>query len=217
MYLKSLDEQIGEGICWREEAWICWSAGEDSVHPSRHFQPFSDSTNWWALRYVYHEFVDCLSYLQGWLYGKGCRSKRREKEKKFSALDLHSFPDYISLVILPFSCIYVCLFSGKKNLVTVLVDYTCWISTFFTLSVNLMQFTSFGIFVSSISLNKVDVMSDDPEREARVSMRLKFNPRHITELEEWIDRYDSRLPTLTNFILPVSHFAILLFLKCCPH
>lgn len=47
-------------------------------------------------------------------------------------------------------------------------------------------------------------MSDDPEREARVSMRLKFNPRHITELEEWIDRYDSRLPALTNFILPVS-------------
>ena len=53
-------------------------------------------------------------------------------------------------------------------------------------------------------LNKVDVMSDDPEREARVLRRLKFNPRHITELEQWIDKYDSCLPTLTNFILPVS-------------
>lgn len=55
---------------------------------------------------------------------------------------------------------------------------------------------------SLLATPRSDELSDDPEREARVSMRLKFNPRHITELEEWIDRYDSRLPALTNFILP---------------
>ncbi|XP_042237139.1 corrinoid adenosyltransferase-like [Homarus americanus] len=44
--------------------------------------------------------------------------------------------------------------------------------------------------------------ANDPEREARIRERLAFNPRHITELEGWIDKYSSRLPPLTNFILP---------------
>ncbi|XP_045609971.1 corrinoid adenosyltransferase MMAB [Procambarus clarkii] len=44
--------------------------------------------------------------------------------------------------------------------------------------------------------------TDDPERETRIRERLSFNPRHIIELEEWIDKYSSVLPPLTNFILP---------------
>ncbi|XP_042870322.1 corrinoid adenosyltransferase-like [Penaeus japonicus] len=44
--------------------------------------------------------------------------------------------------------------------------------------------------------------SNDPSREARIRERLSFNPRHITELEDWIDQYSSSLPDLTNFILP---------------
>lgn len=43
---------------------------------------------------------------------------------------------------------------------------------------------------------------DDPEKEARIREKLSFNPRHIIELEEWIDKYSSLLPPLTNFILP---------------
>ncbi|XP_076043931.1 corrinoid adenosyltransferase MMAB-like [Oratosquilla oratoria] len=42
----------------------------------------------------------------------------------------------------------------------------------------------------------------DEKREERIKSRLGFNPRHITELEEWIDSYSVRLPPLTNFILP---------------
>lgn len=46
--------------------------------------------------------------------------------------------------------------------------------------------------------------AEDPSREARIRERLSFNPRHITELEDWIDQYSVMLPDLTNFILPVS-------------
>ena len=34
--------------------------------------------------------------------------------------------------------------------------------------------------------------------------RTEFSPEHVTDLEEWIDEYTAQLPTLKNFILPVS-------------
>lgn len=43
-----------------------------------------------------------------------------------------------------------------------------------------------------------------PESSARKihQERTKFNSRHTTELEEWIDDYSQQLPPLENFILP---------------
>jgi cob(I)alamin adenosyltransferase len=36
------------------------------------------------------------------------------------------------------------------------------------------------------------------------SERVKFNPKYVQMLEEWIDKLDEELPPLRNFILPVS-------------
>lgn len=55
---------------------------------------------------------------------------------------------------------------------------------------------------SLIATPRKQQQSDDPSREARIRERLSFNPRHITELEDWIDQYSVMLPDLTNFILP---------------
>ncbi|CAL4078146.1 unnamed protein product, partial [Meganyctiphanes norvegica] len=51
-------------------------------------------------------------------------------------------------------------------------------------------------------LPPLDSSKESEERNKRLHNRLSFNPRHVAQLEQWIDGYTDTLPPLSNFILP---------------